>query len=368
MKQSLKYMDIVSWAKEQIALGTFQPGKKFFSENRLGEVFGFSRQTVRRALEELEELGYIMRVKGSGTYVTEVLPDTGLKSSANESVSRVIGIISTHLDAYIFPSIIEGLEKVLNAAGYITLLTSTKNKLEGETRALDLMLDRHLDGLIVEPTKSGLPCINLEQYQTIAQRGIPIVFIDSCYPDFPAPYVALDDEEAGYRATKHLINLGHKKIAGLFTFSDRQGQLRFKGYARALKDHGLGFGEEHVLWYSKETMLQSLYSDDLWDILSDCTAAFCYNDSLALILINQLRQKGLKVPEDFSVVGVDNSEQAQMNSITSISHPGAQLGEAAANLLLSMIRGEEGKSILFPPDLVSRNSVCNKEKRDESNQ
>ncbi len=364
MKHSLKYMDIVTWAKEQIAVGAFQPGRKFFSETKLGEVFGFSRQTVRRALEELEESGYIMRVKGSGTYITEALPPSGIKSPVSGSVSKVIGIISTHLDAYIFPSIIEGIEKVLNAAGYITLLTSTKNKPEGELRALQLMLDRDLDGLIVEPTKSGLPCLNMEQYKTIAQRGTPIVFIDTSFPEFPAPYVALDDEEVGYTATKYLLEKGHKEIAGLFTFSDRQGQLRYKGYARALKDHGLGVSEERILWYSKEIMLQSLYSKELWEMLSGCSAAFCYNDSLALLLRNLLQQKGRRVPEDFSLVGVDNSELAQLNSLTSIVHPGSKLGEAAADLLLSMIQGSEGMSILFPPALVERNSVCIKENKD----
>lgn len=365
MNHSLKYMDIVEWAKEQIATGTFQPKKKFFSETKLGEVFGFSRQTVRRALEELEQMGYITRVKGSGTFIADHPSAQAFRPVAKESVSKVIGIISTHLDAYIFPSIIQGIEEILNASGYTTLLTSTKNQLDGELRALQIMLERPLDGLIVEPTRSGLPNINLELYHTIALRGIPIVFIDSCYPELSAPYVALDDEAAGYTVTRHLINMGHRDIAGIFTLSDRQGHLRYKGYIKALVEKGLPIREEHVHWYTKETMLRVLNSNELWEDLSACSAAVCYNDSLALQLMDLIRQKGKRVPEDYSVIGIDNSELAQTHSITSVAHPGKELGEAAAKLLLSMIEGDEGRSVLFPPSLVIRDSVMNKENIDD---
>lgn len=368
MNHSLKYMDIVEWAKEQIAAGTFQPKKKFFSETKLGEVFGFSRQTVRRALEELEQMGYITRIKGSGTFITDHLSAQTFKPVAKEAASRVIGIISTHLDAYIFPSTIQGMEEVFSASGYTTLMTSTKNQLDGEHRALQIMLERSLDGLIVEPTRSGLPNINLELYRTISLRGIPIVFIDSCYPELSVPYVALDDEATGYIATKHLISLGHKDITGIFTLSDRQGHLRYKGYIKALIEQGLPIREEHIHWYTKETMLRILNSDELWEDLSACSAALCYNDSLALLLMDLLRQKGKRVPEDFSVIGIDNSEVAKTNSITSVAHPKKALGETAAKLLLSMIKGEEGTSVLFPPSLIIRGSAKNKEIMDEITQ
>lgn len=360
---SLKYMDIVDWAKEQIAIGAFQHKKKFFSESKLGEIFGFSRQTVRRALDELEQMGYITRVRGSGTYITDNQLITEPKTLVKEKSSMVVGIVSTHLDAYIFPSIIEGIESVLSAGGYTTLLTSTKNLIEGEIRALQLMLERRLDGLIVGATKSGLPSINTALYRTISQKGIPIVFVDSFYPDLTAPYVALDDYEAGYVAVQHLIKKGHRDIAGIFTHSDIQGHLRYKGFMRGLMENGISIRDDRIIWYSKENMLQILYSEDLWESLSTCTAALCYNDSLAIMLMNLLKQKGKRVPEDISVVGIDNSELAQIHSLTSIAHPGEQLGKAAARLLLSMINGVEGKNILFPAQLVERSTVRNKEKK-----
>jgi GntR family transcriptional regulator of arabinose operon len=233
----------------------------------------------------------------------------------------------------------------------------TDNLVAGETRALQLMLERRLDGLIVEPTRSALPCVNLDLYHTIISRGIPLVFIDSFYPELSIPYVALDDVNAGYIATQHLLDMGHKNILGIFPHNNRQGVLRSLGYVNALTEHGITVQDDRICWYSRESMLQILHSSQFLEHLSTSTAALCYNDSVALMIIDILRQNGKNVPEDLSVVGIDNSEMAKFTSLTSVVHPAEHLGEAAAKLLLSMINGSEGKNILFQPQLVVRGSV-----------
>jgi GntR family transcriptional regulator of arabinose operon len=268
-----------------------------------------------------------------------------------------LGLISTFLDNYIFPSIIRGIEGVFSSGGFGLQMVSTNNLVAGETRALQHMMERRLDGLIVEPTRSALPCVNVDLYQTIIQRGIPLVFIDSFYPELSIPYVALDDEKAGYVATQHLLSMGHRNILGIFPHNNRQGHLRYLGYAKALADHEMPIQEDRICWYSMQSMLQTLLSNQFSECLSSCTAALCYNDSVALMLIDFLRQNGRSVPEDFSVVGIDNSELARFCSLTSVAHPAEQLGEAAAKLLLSMINGSEGKTILFEPQLMVRDSV-----------
>ena len=268
-----------------------------------------------------------------------------------------VGLISNYMDNYIFPSIIRGIEGVLSASGFALQMVSTNNQVAGETRALQFMMERRLDGLIVEPTRSALPCVNLDLYHTLTQRGMPLVFIDSFYPDLSIPYVALDDEKAGYVATQYLLSMGHRKISGVFPHSHRQGHLRYLGYVKAHAEYGIPIQEDLVCWHSKENMLQILHSNQFLEQLSRSTAALCYNDSTALLIIDLLRQNGKSVPEDLSVVGIDNSELAKVSMLTSVAHPAGHLGEAAAKLLLSMINGSEGRSILFPPQLVVRSSV-----------
>lgn len=357
MTNSPKYMDIVEWTMKQISTGVFKPMDKFLSETALGEKFGFSRQTVRRALEVLEQGGYITRIRGSGTFISSGKPDEGHTFTGHGNPSMTIGIVSTYIDDYIFPSIVRGIEGVLSADGYAVQLASTNNYVGGEARFLQQMIDRRVDGLIIVPTRSALPCANLDFYHTIIQKGIPIVFIDSFYSELNIPYVALDDVKAGYIATQHLLSMGHRNIAGIFSHINRQGHLRYLGYIKALNEYGIPILDDRIFWYSKENMQLMLNSSQLLECLSACTAALCFNDWMALMLIDMLKKKGMNVPEDLSVVGIDNSQLAKISSLTSVVHPSEQLGEAAAKLLLSMISGTAGKNILFPPQIELRGSV-----------
>jgi GntR family transcriptional regulator of arabinose operon len=359
MTSTPKYMRIVEWTIEQINSGFFQPKAKFLSESELGKRFDCSRQTVRRALEVLEQRGLISRIQGSGTFISPVKRPIKNPSVISRNGNKTVGLISTFMDNYIFPCIIRGIEEIFSSEDIAIQLASTNNLVAGETRALQLMLDRHLDGLIVEPTRSALPCANLDLFHAITNRGIPLIFIDSFYPELSIPYVALDDVKAGYLATKHLIDLGHRNITGIFPHSNRQGHLRYLGFVNALAEQGIPIQDDLITWHSRENMQQILHGSTLLKNLSTCTAVLCYNDVTALMLIEFVQKNGRKVPEDLSVIGIDNSELARIISLTSVVHPSEKLGEAAASLLLSMMNGEQGKSILFPPQLMKRNSVRN---------
>ncbi len=349
-----KYMDIVEWTKMQVKNEVFKINDKFLSETELGEKFNVSRQTVRRALDVLEDQGLITRVQGSGTYISGLKQRSFVKTGGR---SMTVGIISTYLDNYIFPSIVRGVENVLSKGGYAVQLSSTNNLVGMESRSLQFMLERQVDGLIIVPTRSALPCANLDLYHTIMQSGIPIVFIDSYYSELSVPFVALDDVAAGYMATQHLLSKGHRNISGIFSHINRQGHLRYLGYAKALIEYGIPIQEERIFWYSKETLNQVLNGSSFMESLNTSTAAMCFNDHLALTLIDHLRQIGKNVPEDLSVIGIDNSELAKISSLTSIEHPSEELGQAAASLLLSIINGVEGTGVLFPPKLQVRSSV-----------
>lgn len=357
MASAPKYMDIVKWTMEQISTGAFQPKDKFLSEAEIGKRFCCSRQTVRRALEVLEQQGHITRVQGSGTYISSEKTCIKTQFDLGEKSSMTVGLVSTYQDNYIFPSIIRGVEGVFSAGGFGLQMMSTNNMVAGETKALSHMLERQLDGLIVEPTRSALPCVNVDLYRTIIQKGIPLVFIDSFYPELTVPYVALDDEKAGYVATEHLLSKGHKNILGIFPYNNRQSHLRYLGYVKALADYDVPIREDYICWYPMHSMLETLLSNQFSKSLSTCTASLCYNDSIALMLIEFLRQNGRTVPEDFSVIGIDNSELARFCFLTSVAHPAEKLGEAAANLLLSMIGGSEAQNILFEPQLIVRGTV-----------
>ncbi|MFA5447575.1 MAG: GntR family transcriptional regulator [Sphaerochaeta sp.] len=353
MGERHKYMSIVNWTIAQVSEGNFLPGARFLSEHQLTQRFSCSRQTVRRALEVLEQRGVVKRIQGSGTFIS----DSAQYPTSDQPRSMTVGLIVTYMDTYIFPSVVRGVGDVLSKQGYGMQLSWTDNSVAGESAALRMMMDKQLDGLIIEPTRSALPCANSDLYHLLSEQGIPVVFIDSYYPELPFPHVALDDIQAGWMATDHLIGRGHRHIACILPHTNRQGHLRYLGHVKALREHAYPIKEEDILWYSKENMNQLLGGQSLIDALAPYTAVLCYNDTVALQVIETLSKHGKSVPTDMSVIGIDNSEAGRYAGLTSIAHPASKLGEAAAQQLLAMIGGNGAKNVLFPPNLVQRTTV-----------
>lgn len=336
-----KYIQVKEFIKDYIQKGQLEIDDKLFSEHELVSRFGISRHTVRKAIGELVNEGWLYQVQGKGTFVADI--DGIVKKK-----SKLIGVVTTYLKDYIFPNIIYGIDEVLSKEGYTILLGHTNNEFEKERTCLLNMLHNNLDGLIIEPTKSVLPNPNLDVYEQIQNRGIPIVFIHAYYSNFRASYVIEDDVLGGYMVTRHLIDKGHRNIAGIFKSDDMQGHSRFQGFVQAHRENDLTIKEEYILWFSSQDS-ERLFEDrkdiqKFIDKIRNCTALICYNDQIAIRMLELLREEGIKIPEDCSVVGFDNSELAQQGEIklTTVAHPKEELGRKAASGLLSLMSGQKG--------------------------
>ncbi|MDR1157743.1 MAG: GntR family transcriptional regulator [Oscillospiraceae bacterium] len=351
-----KYRAIVDWAKRYIEENGLAAGEKFYSETELCEIHHVSRQTVRQALAVLERQNILTKKHGSGTFV---------QTTKHEKAKAIptVGVIATYFSDYIFPSIVTGIERELAKNNVAMQLTATHNHVAEETRALQAMLAQDIDGLIVEPSKSGLPNPNAALYEEIHARGIPLIFFNAKYPQLDFPLIAMDDKEAGRCAAEHLISLGHTSVSALLVFDDYQGQLRYKGFVECLIAHGLPIPEERVLWFSTGELdsLFTLSKERVRAMLSASTAVMCYNDKVAVELLDFCKKEGFRVPEGISVVGIDDSSLAERCEVplTSVSHPKQKLGEKAVALLLEMIKtGEQsGQGYLYKPRLIVRTST-----------
>ena len=222
-----KFEKIVTWIQEEVRSGRMVSGEKLPSEQELSEQFQVSRQTVRRALEELVKENIVESRRGSGSYICEdagiLLGNTERRADHEE---KRIAVMLTYIDTYIFPVIIREIEKKVTQAGGILQIAMTDNSVAKERMHLEEFLrTRRIDGLIAEPVKSGLPNPNLDLYQKLQKSGIPVVFVNSFYENLTIPHVSLDDEKAGYIATKHLLECGHTRIAGIFKADDGQGRM-----------------------------------------------------------------------------------------------------------------------------------------------
>ncbi len=218
-----KFEKIVTWIQEEVRTGKMISGEKIPSEQELSEQFQVSRQTVRRALEELVKQNIVESRRGSGSYICEeagsILGNIERKRSDHEE--KRIAVMLTYIDTYIFPIIVREIEKKVTQAGGILQIAMTDNSVAKERMHLEEFLrTRRIDGLIAEPVKSGLPNPNLDLYQKLQKSGIPVLFVNSFYENLTIPHVSLDDEKAGYIATKHLLECGHTRIAGIFKADD----------------------------------------------------------------------------------------------------------------------------------------------------
>lgn len=356
-----KYYSLMETLKEEILSGRIQAGEKLPSENELSRSYGLSRHTVRKALSILENEGYVTAQHGRGTFCSERM--------IQRHTSRNIAVVTTYISDYIFPRLIQGIDRVLTANGYSIILKNTGNSRSVEARVLQELLNKPIDGLIIEPSKSQILCRHLNLYQMLDQYEIPYVFLQGSYPQMlDRPHILMDDCRGGYLVTKYLIDTGHRRIAGVFKADDSQGAQRHLGYVQALKEAGMPYDPELVVWFHTEDRKQKpgLMLKLLLEAGGSFDSVVCYNDQIAIQVIDTLKKRGLQVPEDVSVTGYDDSAIAgkEAPGLTTIAHPQERLGELAAELILEKIRKipeEESKvERLIRPELIVRESVSDR--------
>ncbi|MFJ5760905.1 GntR family transcriptional regulator [Neobacillus sp. NPDC093182] len=367
MSAKTKYNIVKEQITEWITSGKVKPGEKIYSENELVKMFGVSRHTIRQAVGDLVHEGLLYREQGAGTFCSYKPDQTreqtpSLNDKSNNTVKN-IGVITTYISDYIFPSIIKGIESHLTAQGYSLTLACTDNDLEKEKQCLQTMLKRNIDGLIVEPTKSSHYNPNIKYYLELEQNNIPYLMINQYYSQLMPPHIIMNDEHGGFIAAEHLIKLSHEKILGLFKNDDLQGVNRMQGFIHAFREHSLPLFPEMVITFTTEDQNINLLErlEKFFKTDSRPTAIVCYNDQLAINVLNMLRRLGLRVPEDISIVGFDDSSLAVATEVklTSITHPKMDMGIEAAKWIISAVEKKgHPPSIVYEPELVIRNSTA----------
>lgn len=351
-----KYQSVAESLRHDIASGKYKDGETLLTEAELKIKFGVSRQTIRQAISLLESDGLVLRRRGSGTYVNH--------GPRKHNGVLSVGVITTYITDYIFPSIVRGVEQALSAESCIMSLSATYNRTDHERALLQRVLESPLDGLIIEGTKTALPNPNTALYEKLWEHNIPFVFINGYYPQLPnTVYVVTDDAQGGAMAVEYLAKHGHTHIGGIFKSDDMQGHLRYQGFSNQMLALGLPVRDESICWFSTENKKRFLHNETaaefLHSVQNGLDAVVCYNDEIALEFMEVLAERHLSVPRDVSIVSFDNSAYAAVchPKLTSLAHPKDEFGRVAASKLLNMIAGNKETSTVLPWTLVERDSV-----------
>ncbi len=360
MNTDLKYVKLYDWIKTRIYMEKFRLNEKLPSEAMLCKKFDISRQTVRTALEVLENEGFIWRKKGSGTFVAYEL-------RKSEDSNKSVGLLLSYCEEYIFPYIFSGIESVLSRHKIGIDIAVTKNKINNETVYLERMLNSSVSGVIVEGTKSAFPNPNINLYSALDMRKIPIIFMHNYYTNIQNyDSILMDDEQCAFMLTQRLIDKGHKNIAGIFKYDDLQGVRRYKGFLKCMAQNMLKINDECIKWYSTEDFHGSFLNKRLSEYhkkASNCTAVIAYNDTIAEMVIKFLESIGLRIPDDTSIVSFDDTYIAKNSTVRIISaiHPKADLGKKVARNMVKMIGDEQWKtndySYVFEPKISDGDSI-----------
>lgn len=355
-----KYQQLADEIRSKILSKEYPLDSAIPPEMELQEKYQVSRHTVRQAIAMLVSEGFLRRRRGSGTFVDAQY----ISDAVSHPREKVIGVITTYLSDYIFPSIIRGIEGELKQRGYSLLLASTNNDLAQEKKCLENMQLQHVDGLIVEPTKSNQLNPNIPNYLALKKAGVPMVMINAYYEMLDIPYICIDDVKAGFLATSFMIGQGHHNLALIVKSDDLQGKLRMKGFVEACEQAGISFESENVYTFATGDE-EKVVADTCKNLLkqeNNITGIVCYNDQIANLLSHCLVEAGKKIPEDYSIIGQDDSYLSTAGEVklTTVTHPKEVLGTDAAKWIIEAVEKKtQGKSIIYTPEIVARNSVLN---------
>jgi GntR family transcriptional regulator of arabinose operon len=321
--------------------------------------FQVSRNTVRQAITELEQEGLLSKEQGRGTFFLGFVPE-------DQITDGLIGVI-TPAPAYIYSQVVHGIQEVAHKKHYNIILSTPANDKDKELECLEQMLRKNIDGLIFESVGGFTQIEESKSLRRLQELSIPVVLMGWALDELQLSYVSLDDVEVGFRATQYLIKAGHTRIACIYPGDAFPGLQRYQGYRKALEAYDIAFDsrfdkpERAWVWTRTENI--SKLTTELIELGPDRpTALFYFNDDAALRGYVAIREAGLKIPDDISVIGVDDFEFAALSDVplTSVIHPQNKIGRWAAEIVFDEIKHKGQRTprqVIIKPAIAIRNSV-----------
>lgn len=303
-----------------------------------------SESTRRRVLEAARELGY--------------MPNR-VAQSLRAKQTRTLGLIIADVENSFYSQIAKAVEAVAKDAGYHVVLCNTSDDPSEERHYLDLLSGLQVDGICITPT-SG----NRATLERLLARNLPIVQLDRRLDNLSADSVLVDNAAGAYQAVRHLLDHGHRRI-GILAGSVQvtTGQQRLRGYQRALAEDAVPVDPGLI---RSGSFRRDIAADAVRDLLNTSpqpTAIFAANNVLAEVCMVALHERGIRVPEDVSVVAFDDELWMRMihRPLTTVSQPTVDMARIAATHLLRRLTERawtDPVSIVLAPTLQIRGSVA----------
>lgn len=310
-----------------------------------------NKHTVQRILDKADEMGY---------------RHNNFASSLRNKRTQTLGIIVPRLNSYFMTSVLAGMEDVATREGYDLIISQSLEKKEIEINNANTMFNKRVDGLLISLAYDTNDIAHLDPF---FDKQIPVVFFDRTFTGVESTSVIIDNYEAAYKATMHLIEQGCIKIMHLGGNQKRDIYAeRLRGYKQALTESNLPL-EESYIYLSKlgeqdgveaATKILAMKPEERPD------AVFCANDISAVYCMVHLKQHGINIPEDIAFAGFNNDTVSRMiePKLTTIDYPGHTIGEVAVSCLINLLKGDtttkQTNRIILNSSLLVRTSSLRK--------
>lgn len=281
---------------------------------------------------------------------------SGLARSLRTKASGCIGVIIPDNTNPFFAEVVRGIEAYCYKQGYSVFLCNSDDDPDKEYNYIKLLREKGVDGMVLVSTEN-----NSESLELLDQGKIPKVIIDREVECMNSDSVLVDNLDGGYKATKHLLDLGHTRIGCIKGSSQiTPSAQRLDGYLKALTEAGITIESSLIKTGDFKSQSGGDCITQLMKQPDPPTAAFVCNDLMAFGAFAAARQLGISVPDELSIVGFDDIAMASMiiPSLSTIAQPKRELGETGATLLLKRIKNRniEKSTIVLRPLLVVRES------------
>ena len=323
---------------------------------------GISYTTVSHVVNKSRPVSDPVRLKVEAAIAQlDYVPSAVARSLKARSTATIGLLVPNSINPY-FAELARGIEDYCERKGYCVILCNSDDDPQKQRSYIRVLLEKRVDGLIVSSV--GGECALA---QSLATTHTPLVILDRALPGLEADLVTIDNEQGGYLATHHLLELGHRDIACVTgPLHNSAGQQRLAGFVRALKDAGLNAAPGRIV--ESDFSSPGGY-DAAAQLLAQSaaegapTAIFACNDMMGMGVLRAAAERGIRVPGQLSVIGFDDIQICRFvyPALTTVGQSIRQLGEMAAERLLQRVRKVVTGACeqrLITPAIVTRESTA----------
>ena len=345
-----KYFQLQTWLIEQIEMGVFKAHDKIPTEQEFKNLTGLARATIRQAVQNLVNMGYLLRKRRLGTFVID---------QRREKLQTNIGLMIPDIRMGNAPELARGVEDEAARTQHSLILCSTDDLYVKADFHANRLINSSISGVIFIPTAAS-DDKNYQIIEKFMRRNILVVLADRSLPQIDIDYVTTDNFEGAYRQTEYLIKKGHTRIGIVISTSFNTERLRLEGYKKALADYNISVNGSIIITdsvpYNEERYMH--YVTDLLKQRDKMTAIFAGHDRIALLFYSAAKKMGISIPDDISIVGYDDLPLMTIK-LTTTHQPFYEMGQESMRLMLRRIRGESGnpQQIVLKSYFVERSSV-----------